>query len=493
MVVKHWSLPTLSQLYYHSQETTLADAQGVARSIFGQQHNSQYHQALVKAEQEWCGAIAALENLLLTQVVTNDCGKYQGLLISGPIPLISNQVIASKLFRGIFTPETLTQTTTSARSLPGTSDIATSIDTNYFLSLPLLPDDPLLDERYGLLFTSKFCLVVILGSNESGLPTFHFSFEPELIRQIWATLRYRLVLTNYQHLEIVEAIVGQFPALEPDYRLVMQFSRDLLRYLPQSTPKPAHKTIEKEKNLKNPDIQAKLASNNNLNREIELLQALTHEIRTPLTTIRTLTRLLLRRSQQLSQEMIKRLEMIDLECTGQINRMDLIFKATELEVKPPDYPLQLMPISLDQLFAENIPRWQQQSARRNVVLDIVLPQKLPIILGHPAMLEQVLTNLMDKITKDLAGGGEIKVQITTMGEQLKLELLSSANYPSNPFKSLGKLLMFQPETGSLSLNINVTKNLFNLMGGKLTIRQHEEKGEILTIFLPLKPNRVVKP
>jgi signal transduction histidine kinase len=46
--------------------------------------------------------------------------------------------------------------------------------------------------------------------------------------------------------------------------------------------------------------------------------------------------------------------------------------------------------------------------------------------------------------------------------------------------------MFQPETGSLRLNLNVTKNLFEAMGGKLVVRQGPEKGEVMTIFLPLK-------
>ena len=45
--------------------------------------------------------------------------------------------------------------------------------------------------------------------------------------------------------------------------------------------------------------------------------------------------------------------------------------------------------------------------------------------------------------------------------------------------------MFQPETGSLSLNLEVTKNMFQALGGKLTVRQRPRQGEELTIFLPL--------
>jgi len=46
--------------------------------------------------------------------------------------------------------------------------------------------------------------------------------------------------------------------------------------------------------------------------------------------------------------------------------------------------------------------------------------------------------------------------------------------------------MFQPETGSLSLSLAVTKNLFQALGGKLTVRKRPHQGEVMTIFLPLE-------
>lgn len=462
MVVQHWSLPTLSDLFYRydCEETAVKTQSGV--KLNPKTAGQQYNQALAQGEREWFAAIAALETLLL-DVLTQDTEAYQGLLLSSPIPLLYNH----NLLNGIFTYEAFEQLSLSSLLLPCGDDIPVTPSPNPILQLPLLPKDPLANERYALVCTDSFSLAIILGKDHLGLPKFHFSFAPQLITEIWKNLKTRLVLTKHQYLPLLEETIAKFPPVNPDYRLVSQFSRYLLN------------NLATKKNLDN-NRQVNTAS-----KEIELLQALTHEIRTPLTTIRTLTRLLLKRSSQLNTEILGRLEMIDQECTEQINRMDLIFKATELKDKPLNATLELLPICLDKLFQENIPRWQKQSQRRNVDLDIILPQKLPIVLGDPAMLEQILTNLMEKITKDLATGGKLRVQVTTVGDQLKLELLALSHYPSNPLKSLGELLMFQPETGSLSLNMNVTKNLFNLMGGKLTIRQYEETGEVFTIFLPL--------
>jgi signal transduction histidine kinase len=232
--------------------------------------------------------------------------------------------------------------------------------------------------------------------------------------------------------------------------------------------------------------------------DVELLQALTHEIRTPLTTIRTLTKLLLKR-RDLPAEVIRRLEIIDHECTEQINRMELIFRAVELETTAAkQVPVNLTSMSLAQVFQNSIPHWQKQAQRRNITLDVVLPQKLPTVVSNPAMLDQVLTGLIENFTRSLPAGGHIQVQVTPAGDQLKLQFQSqndptkTSNSPDSAdstyptLKSIGQLLMFQPETGSLSLNLNVTKHLFQALGGKLIVRQRPQEGEVMTIFLPLE-------
>jgi signal transduction histidine kinase len=220
-----------------------------------------------------------------------------------------------------------------------------------------------------------------------------------------------------------------------------------------------------------------------------LLQALTHEIRTPLTAIRTLARLLLR-NKSLTPPMVKQLEAIDRECTEQIERMELIFRAVELETTAcQERPVQLVPMSLEQVLEQSIPRWKKQAQRHNVLLDVVRPQKLPQVVSDPALLDRVLTGLMEKFIRSLSAGGQIRVEVTTAGHQLKLQFHTQSAHPANPFQALGQLLMFQPATGSLSLNLEVTKNLLNALGGKLIVRQRSPKGEVLTIFFPLGSNR----
>ncbi|PZO49148.1 MAG: histidine kinase, partial [Phormidesmis priestleyi] len=80
-----------------------------------------------------------------------------------------------------------------------------------------------------------------------------------------------------------------------------------------------------------------------------------HEIRTPLTTIRTYTRSLLKR-KDLDAQVIQRLNSIDRECTQQIDRFSLIFRAVELEAASQMVKSPLSAIALHQVFQEAIPQ-----------------------------------------------------------------------------------------------------------------------------------------
>ena len=89
---------------------------------------------------------------------------------------------------------------------------------------------------------------------------------------------------------------------------------------------------------------------------------------------------------------------------------------------------------------------------------------------------------------------KILLRITLAGEQLKLQLRSSipkeaeiGQSSKSMLKAVGQLLMLQPETGNLSLSLPATKQIFNFLGGKLTVRQSSPRGEILTMYLPLDP------
>ncbi|MBE9044996.1 HAMP domain-containing histidine kinase [Pleurocapsales cyanobacterium LEGE 10410] len=494
--MQNWLLQNLSDVLNRELQTESTNDHAYSNARLEEQPGQKYYSeknrlADLKAQREWRSAIASVEKLLLAEIKHNQetiPSEKQGLIFSAPVPLLSHATLVSSFQSAVFTTDAFNVNALmpcrQAVDTPAAEDIGSVIE------LPLIPQDPIAQEQFCLILTANFGLVMVLGEDPQGEAKFHFSFDPLTLGQVWTTLRSRLVIANYTHLEQLDDLVEQFAPPTPDYRLVTSFSRELLQNLPDlSTVLPRTRQVEPipATSESKSNFQSAFATKGATSYlEMELLQALTHEVRTPLTTIRTLTKLLLKRKQDFKPNVVERLQTIDRECTEQIERMELIFRAAELQSTPPSAkPVELVPFPLEQVFQQSIPRWQAKAKRRNVDLDFTLPQQLPKIVSDPGMLDTVLTGLMESCTRSLPTGGHIDVKVSTAGDRLKLQVLSQASNLDNPLKSLGQLLTFQPATGCLSLNLDVTKNIFQALGGKLTVRQRQEQGKELTIFLPL--------
>lgn len=490
--VYKWYLPTLSEILALDD---MVQASGLEFSA----------QQRVRAEREWSGAIAAL-NQLLQQLVASEgevvadgnlgptAESVHGIVLSGPVPVLDQPKLLDKIATWTFTVSTTGEIPLQLKPATKKKNVDTAIPT-----LPLLREDPLAAEQFCLALTNEFSLAMVLGETTEGHPAFLFSFEPEVIWQVWRSLQARLMLTFPQILTTLDNLIQQFEPVAPSYRTVTQFHRLMLAHLPGLWDLEDKRTITLNaplpaKSAAPPDPLTSIEHSP----DAELLQAIAHEVRTPLTTIRTLTRLLLKR-KDLNPDVIKRLEIIDKECNKQIDRFGLFFRAVELGTAKTQKPLSpLAPLSLAQVFQQNLERWQQQASQRGHTLEIILPQKLPMVVTDPTMLDQALTGLIDRITQSLPVGSSIQAHVSLAGHQLKLQFEAKPQREEEKdnnltqfgfapaLKSIGQLLMFQPETGNLSLSLPVTKTVFQALGGKLIVRQHPKQGEVLTVFLPLE-------
>ena len=458
--------------------------------------------SLHKARQQWRTAAFAAQELLLNSLSVVAPNTIRGLVLTAPAPVLCesslNQCLRTVTFTAKpFNPLALMPFHMSAQNQTAQQHVCDGS------VLPLLKVDPLSREQFCLIFTKKFSLILVLAEEDNNKGKFLFSFDPQVIEEAWQALAARVMLTNPDFFSELDKLVQEYHPIAPDYRLVMQFSQLLLA----DYPEPEHKETKfSAKGMA--DHSSKPRENNGSygystststkkpsRSDVELLQAFAHEVRTPLTTIRTTIKLLLKQ-KDLPAKVIKHLQSIDRECTEQIDRMELLFRAAELETSSTNSSgSQLTPMCLEQMLQQSIPRWEQAANRRNLTLDVVLPQKLPAVVTNPNMLDRVLTGLMENFTRNLPAGSNISVRVIQAGDRLKLQLLpncsqdiktaqSSKRQPIR--KAIGQLLMFQPETGTISLNLAATKHLFQAIGGKLIVRARPQHGEVLTIYLPLE-------
>ena len=326
--------------------------------------------------------------------------------------------------------------------------------------VPIAKADPLNQEWFCILITETFSALVISSAiHHSCL----WSLHPNVLQKAIASLLPRLRRSEQQSL--FQSRLLRFPPIAPSYQVMARFGAILMAQL----------SVHQE--LTVPEIQ-----------EVDIIKAITHEVRTPLTTIRMLVRSLKRR-KDISTEVKSRLDRVDDECTDQIERFNLIFEAAQLD----SYAITLEPTAITGILSDGFGRWQEYAGRRQISLEMLLPSEIPIISSNATLLSQVLNGLVDRLIRSFPPDSHIQLVLTNAGEYLKLQFQSqvmSQGLGDLPLlKAVGQWLMLQPETGTLSLSLPTTKTLLKALGGKLTVRMHSNiaayDGEILTIFLPV--------
>jgi hypothetical protein len=101
----------------------------------------------------------------------------------------------------------------------------------------------------------------------------------------------------------------------------------------------------------------------------------------------------------------------------------------------------------------------------------------------------MLGGLMDRFSRGLPSGSQVVLRLQPAGPRLKLQLSSEAAGSEatgeaaavGRSEQVGPVLSWNPDTGSLQLSRQATRQLFHQLGGRLT----ERGGTSLTVFFPL--------
>jgi predicted nuclease of restriction endonuclease-like (RecB) superfamily len=260
-----------------------------------QQESHETSPSIIQAQHEWNAAIASLQNLLSTTIDTEKIksNTKQGIIISSSTPIINDIKLVSQLETVVFSPPSKTK-----RALMPCEDNFSVhlIAPSSFIEVPLEEQDILQEEQFALVLTDKFACVIVKTENEVQENKFYFSFTPEVIKKVWYLLKVRLIMSHDNNHDYIQKLVNQFFPDIPSYQIVSKFTRNLLTALKQQELSHPHSKSINKTEVKSKTISLKKVPANS-DPELELLQALTHEIRTPLTTIKTVTKLLKRKAK----------------------------------------------------------------------------------------------------------------------------------------------------------------------------------------------------
>jgi two-component system sensor histidine kinase KdpD len=213
-----------------------------------------------------------------------------------------------------------------------------------------------------------------------------------------------------------------------------------------------------------------------------LLRAVSHDLRTPLSSIKASVTSLLQGDVSWSPDEHKEfLLTIDEEADRLDHVVADLLDASRLEAGAvsPD----LRPVALDDVAAASLATVSGLSG----AIEVEIPAVLPMVLADPGLLERAIANLVANAAKVTPPGEVIRIVGTTAGEQVELRIIdrgpgvpeSAREQMFQPFQRLG-----DSGAGGVGLGLTVAKGLVKAMDGAVVPEDTPGGGLTMVISMP---------
>jgi signal transduction histidine kinase len=251
----------------------------------------------------------------------------------------------------------------------------------------------------------------------------------------------------------------------------------------------------------------------------DILHNLLHQLRNPLTAIRTFGKLLIKRLQpgdphrdfatsivresDRLQELLKHLESaIDIPSISTSESLQPLFisqndpPSTTANLLLPDAAFRVESCQLTDVLDPLIISAKAIAQDRNLSFYVHLPRDLPLVQAHPAALREVLSNLIDNALKYTPSGGEVDIDVELADvEKSQVQICIRDTGMGIPAQDLAKLftrhyrgVQAQGSIAGTGLGLAIAKELVTHMHGKIEVTSPppgENKGTEFILWLQL--------
>lgn len=222
-------------------------------------------------------------------------------------------------------------------------------------------------------------------------------------------------------------------------------------------------------------------------RRRQFLADIAHELRSPVTTMRTMAGAL---QDGLAEEPVRRERAVAALARTSERMLRLVQDLMELaNLDLNELPLNLRQTDIRDLIESTMQSYDAEAATAGVILH-PLEQSDPIrIMIDPDRITQVLVNIIGNAVNYAGNGAEVKVSIMEDGDSVRIEICDTGKgipakdmpYVLDPFYRADSART--PSDCHSGLGLSIASRLIEAHGGKLTISSEEGKGTRVSILL----------
>ncbi len=222
----------------------------------------------------------------------------------------------------------------------------------------------------------------------------------------------------------------------------------------------------------------------------EVISAVAHELRSPLTSVKGFTSTLLHRWERFDDDHKKHLlATINADADRVTRLIGELLDVSRLEAGR--LPLSRRMIRLDDIASRVVERIRPRAADHEIAFEF--PEHFPQVYADSDKIEQVLTNLIENAVKYTPGG-----RVRVAGSLLDSSVLVSVSDEGEGIASEHRFQVFhkffrervQAQNPGTGLGLYISKGLVEAHGGRIWVEDGTDKGAVFSFTLPLTHDSV---
>jgi len=218
-----------------------------------------------------------------------------------------------------------------------------------------------------------------------------------------------------------------------------------------------------------------------------LVATLSHEIKTPLTSLALSAEMLSRDTTAPSPRQTLLIGAILEECARMRQLTDNLLGLARGEV--PSIALQRSQLDLARITTDVTSRFGLQAQEKQVKLQSHV-EPLPAMIGDPLKLSWVLSNLLGNALRYTKAGGEIDVVAHRDGQIVRLEVADTGPgiapaLKDYIFERFAQYESSHGERGSTGLGLAIVKDIVEAHGGRIFVESNDGHGSRFIVELPV--------
>jgi len=247
--------------------------------------------------------------------------------------------------------------------------------------------------------------------------------------------------------------------------------------------------IKAEEDMVRAKIEAETASR----AKSDFLATMSHELRTPLNSIIGFSDIMLDGlTGNLGDKQEHYVQHISQSGHHLLSLINDILDISKIEAGKMELYMDMVDIA--KAVSEIVTITESLASRKNITVDVQIPDEIPLITVDRSKLKQIMYNLLGNAIKFTDNDGNVHIEVTNNDEYMTMSITDTGigispddqNKLFKPFSQIDTSISRRYEGTGLGLAL--VKELIELHGGRIWVESEPGKGSTFSFELPIKPD-----